>query len=62
MCNACGFLCCASDVFDSCGCEFCPNSDCWPDEPDDEFDYDADHFDREREFRCDSPAPERCHG
>lgn len=29
MCNACGFGCCAWDGFDGCGCEDCPNPECW---------------------------------
>ncbi len=37
MCNACGFYCCASDVFGGCGCEHCPCPECWPDEPDEEY-------------------------
>ena len=28
MCNACGFLCCASDVFEQCGCEGCAVIEC----------------------------------
>ena len=32
MCNACGFFCCAYDGFSGCGCEHCPNPECWPDE------------------------------
>lgn len=28
MCNACGFQCCASDLFEGCGCEDCPNPAC----------------------------------
>lgn len=28
MCNACGFLCCALDTFDKCGCDHCPEEDC----------------------------------
>lgn len=28
MCNACGFLCCASDVFEDCGCDHCPEPEC----------------------------------
>lgn len=39
MCNACGFYCCASDVFEKCGCDHCPCSACWPDE-DNEDDFD----------------------
>lgn len=30
MCNACGYQCCASDEFESCGCEDCDEPDCWP--------------------------------
>jgi hypothetical protein len=29
MCNACGFMCCAMDCFDGCGCESCDNPECW---------------------------------
>lgn len=36
MCNACGFLCCASDVFARCGCD-CDNPECW-DIDEDEYD------------------------
>lgn len=28
MCNACGFLCCALDTFDGCGCDTCGEDDC----------------------------------
>jgi len=28
MCNACGFLCCASDMFERCGCD-CEEQACW---------------------------------
>jgi hypothetical protein len=28
MCNACGFLCCASDEFGGCGCEHCGEPEC----------------------------------
>ena len=40
MCNACGFMCCAYDAFEGCGCEHCDNPACWSedvfdDEPDD---------------------------
>lgn len=34
MCNACGFFCCAIDTFTGCGCDHCPNSECWPDDED----------------------------
>lgn len=30
MCNACGFGCCAADLFERCGCEDCENPLCWP--------------------------------
>ncbi len=49
MCNACGFYCCAMDCFEGCGCDFCLNVSCWPDdddEYDEDFDYDADVADR----------------
>ena len=42
MCNACGFFCCALDTFDSCGCEGCPNSECWDDDWEDEYEYSDD--------------------
>jgi hypothetical protein len=29
MCNACGFLCCGSDVFERCGCDHCSCPACW---------------------------------
>ena len=29
MCNACGLLCCGSDVMEQCGCEGCPEEACW---------------------------------
>jgi hypothetical protein len=35
MCNACGLQCCASDVFEKCGCDHCTNSACWDIEEDD---------------------------
>ena len=28
MCNACGFICCASDEMEACGCETCGCSAC----------------------------------
>lgn len=31
MCNACGFLCCASDEFSGCGCNDCECEACWTD-------------------------------
>ena len=29
MCNACGFLCCASDVDRQCGCDCAGYAGCW---------------------------------
>lgn len=53
MCNACGFYCCGSDQFERCGCESCPYSECWPDEPDDTYDDDyPDDYERSGRFRC----------
>lgn len=37
MCNACGFYCCASDVFSGCGCDHCHCEECWSDDPEDEY-------------------------
>lgn len=47
MCNACGFQCCASDVFSGCGCDHCNCEHCWSDDADDgpecdHEDYEAD--------------------
>ena len=39
MCNACAFLCCASDVFEGCGCEHCPDPDCWDFDDADDIDF-----------------------
>jgi hypothetical protein len=47
MCNACGFYCCASDQFERCGCEYCPDPACWPDDEDefgDEDEYGDDDY------------------
>ena len=38
-CNACGFMCCASDVFEQCGCD-CDEPDCWDEEWDEEDGFD----------------------
>lgn len=42
MCNACGNLCCGSDMFGGCGCDGCNEPECWSD--DDDFD-DGDDYD-----------------
>lgn len=54
MCNACGFFCCAHDGFARCGCDGCPNPECWDDDGDftceeleDEFDLELERQDRE---------------
>ena len=36
MCNACGNVCCGSDMFSGCGCDGCDCEACWSDEPEDE--------------------------
>lgn len=59
MCNACGFYCCASDMFSGCGCDHCDNIECWPDEDDDDYynpdDYDIDAASRRRpRLRCEA--------
>lgn len=41
MCNACGFLCCGYDGFSGCGCDGCPEPECWS-EDDDFYDGDED--------------------
>lgn len=54
MCNACGFLCCGSDMFDGCGCDHCPHSGCWDIAEDD---YEGDDQGSDLEFaRCCPPA------
>lgn len=43
MCNACGFLCCASDEMEGCGCDSCGVLACLPEEDwDDSGDDDSD--------------------
>ena len=37
MCNACGFVCCAWDGFDGCGCDGCDEPDCWSPDAEDDF-------------------------
>ncbi|MGX9120294.1 hypothetical protein ACWTU6_27065 [Mesorhizobium sp. BHbsci] len=43
MCNACENYCCGSDEFGGCGCDGCPDPDCWSD--DEDFFGDDDDFD-----------------
>lgn len=56
MCNACGFLCCAYDGFEKCGCDGCPYPACWPDddeyEDDDGYDYECGCATSARSFVC----------
>lgn len=58
MCNACGFLCCAMDCFSGCGCEWCPDPECFDDTNEDYQDDDGDYYDMtpapRRRFFCDS--------
>ncbi|MCX5569647.1 hypothetical protein [Kaistia nematophila] len=60
MCNACGFLCCAWDLFSGCGCDWCDEPDCRAEE---EFDDDDDGYEcrhiAPRVFICDAPALEQ---
>lgn len=34
MCNACGNVCCGSDMFGGCGCDRCACEECWSDDDD----------------------------
>lgn len=54
MCNACGFICCASDEFDGCGCNFCECPACWS-EDDDDFDDDPSAYDEDGSLRASAP-------
>lgn len=60
MCNACGFLCCGWDTFSGCGCDGCPEPECWSDEED--FDDDDDYYPGDYEFapRCSHRPVFRC--
>jgi hypothetical protein len=58
MCNACGFLCCADDGMDGCGCDQCPEPACWPD--DDDF-VEDDGYDDCEFGPIAKPAGLRCH-
>ena len=37
MCNACGNVCCGSDMFGGCGCDGCECEECWSSDEDGEF-------------------------
>jgi len=56
MCNACGFLCCGSDLFEGCGCD-CPYQECWDIEEDD---YEGDDDDYEFAVCCHRPSRFKC--
>lgn len=43
MCNACGNVCCGSDMFGGCGCDGCEEPECWSDDSD--SDEDGDFYD-----------------
>ncbi len=58
MCNACGFVCCASDVFSGCGCDGCDCEDCWSD--DDADGPDCDHEDYEADILTGIATCGRC--
>ena len=53
MCNACGFYCCASDMFAGCGCWHCHNPKCLPEEDEDDGGDDWD-FDPSRDMRSET--------
>jgi len=60
MCNACGFFCCGSDEFGGCGCDGCPEPECWSDD-EEFFDDDDDYGDLYgKQCRCDRPSSFRC--
>lgn len=42
MCNACGNVCCGSDMFGGCGCDGCDCEECRSD--DEDFDSDNDDY------------------
>ena len=46
MCNACGFVCCAYDGFEKCGCDHCHEPACWADDDD----FDDDYGDSDDDF------------
>lgn len=60
MCNACGFMCCALDTFDGCGCDHCGHPDCAAPcfncgDPDCDFDCDGDYDDMPDDFEFGVP-------
>jgi hypothetical protein len=57
MCNACHNMCCGSDQFEGCGCDFCDEPDCWQD--DEDFFDDDDGYDFSR-CGCERPSAFRC--
>lgn len=42
MCNACGNLCCGSDMFSKCGCDFCGYDACLDEEIGTDYDDDQE--------------------
>lgn len=58
MCNACGNVCCGSDMFGRCGCDGCDEPECWTyyeDEDDDGDDYDYPY-----DCACRKPSSFEC--
>jgi len=57
MCNACGNLCCGSDMFEGCGCDGCEEPECWSDDwatdgDDDDYGYDFCACRKPSVFQC----------
>lgn len=56
MCNACGNYCCGSDEFGQCGCDGCPEPECWSDD----FDEDDDAYLPDMDCACRRQSPFEC--
>jgi hypothetical protein len=56
MCNACHNMCCGSDEFGGCGCDFCDEPDCWSDD-EDLYGDDDDYFDGGDLYGCGCARP-----
>ena len=56
MCNACGNYCCGSDEFGQCGCDGCPEPECWSDDED----FFGDIHDPDMDCACARPSAFQC--